>query len=59
MIASAPTCPTCGAVLIGYGWSDELQFQVHFCPRCREKEETPQPKGKPQVVEKGVMDEAA
>lgn len=59
MVARAPTCSTCGAVLIGYGWSEELNFQVHFCPRCKAKEETPRPVVKKPAVEIGVMDEAA
>ena len=34
-----PTCATCGAVLIGWGWSKELQSFVYFCPPCRKQQE--------------------
>lgn len=38
-MANPPTCMKCGSVLLGYGWSKELNFPVHFCTKCREKEE--------------------
>ncbi len=59
MVAKAPTCSTCGAVLFGYGWSEEMNFQVHFCPQCRAKEATSRPAMKKPTVETGVLDEAA
>ena len=37
MTAYPPTCVTCGTVLIGWGWSKELQSFVCFCPGCRDK----------------------
>lgn len=43
MTAYPPTCVTCGAVLIGWGWSKELQSFVCFCPACRERQEAPSP----------------
>jgi hypothetical protein len=59
MAAKAPTCPTCGAVLVGYGWSPELNFMVSYCPQCKAKEQTGRsPVGKP-AVDLGVLDEAA
>ena len=39
MAANPPTCTKCGSILLGYGWSDVLNFPVHFCTRCKEKEE--------------------
>ena len=36
-----PTCATCGAVLIGWEMSKELQSFVCFCPACRKQEEAP------------------
>ncbi len=59
MGAKPPTCSTCGAVLSGIGWSEELHFTVCFCPRCRAKEETSRPAMITQAVEMGVMDKAA
>ena len=59
MAAKPPTCSTCGAVLSGFGWSEELKFMVCFCPRCRAKEETSRPAMKKPAAEMGVMDEAA
>jgi hypothetical protein len=38
-MAMPPTCSTCGSILLGYGWSKELNFPVHFCTKCREKED--------------------
>jgi hypothetical protein len=38
MSARAPTCVTCGTILTGFEWSDELEYFVHFCPACREQE---------------------
>ena len=58
-MAFAPTCSKCGAVLSGYGWSEELNFQVHFCPQCRAREETGKVEVKQQAVEMAVLDEAA
>ena len=59
MVASAPTCSTCGAVINGLAWSEELNFMVHFCPQCRAKEETHRPVVKKEAVQMGVFDEAA
>lgn len=41
MTAYPPTCMTCGAVLIGWEMSKELQSFVCFCPACRKQEEAP------------------
>ncbi len=41
MTAYPPTCVTCGAVLIGWGWSKELQSFISFCPACRKQQEAP------------------
>jgi len=30
-----PTCDRCGSVLSGFARSEELDFPVYFCPRCR------------------------
>ncbi len=38
--APAPTCLSCGSILMGYGWSKELNFPVHFCTQCAAKQET-------------------
>lgn len=59
MVAKPPTCSTCGAILVGYGWSEELNFQVCFCPQCKAKEATSRPATGKRVVEMGVLDEAA
>jgi hypothetical protein len=59
MAASAPTCSKCGAVLSGYGWSEELNFMVHFCPQCKAKGETGRLETKKVPVQMEVMDEAA
>ncbi len=59
MVAFAPACPTCGAVLTGYGRSEELNFQVHFCLHCRAKSETARAGVEKQAVQTGVMDKAA
>ncbi|MFQ5847982.1 MAG: hypothetical protein ACE5IQ_10000 [Candidatus Methylomirabilales bacterium] len=34
-MANPPTCMTCGSVLTGYGWSNELSFPVQFCIKCK------------------------
>ncbi len=58
-VAKAATCSTCGAVLSGCAWSEELKFLVYFCPTCRAKDATLRPTETKQAVELGVMDEAA
>ena len=59
MVAKPPTCSVCGAVLMGYGWSEELNFQVSFCPHCRAKEAISRPATKKQAAEVRELDEAA
>jgi hypothetical protein len=59
MVAKPPTCSTCGAVLMGLGWSEELNFQVSFCPQCRAREATSRAVTKKQVAEMRESDEAA
>ena len=59
MVAKAPTCSMCGAVIIGYGWSEELKFTVQFCPQCREREAVSRPTIKTPVLEREMLDEAA
>jgi hypothetical protein len=59
MSAKPPTCSTCGAILMGYGRSEEVNFQVSFCPQCRAKEATARPVTKRQVAEMRELDEAA
>jgi len=55
MAGYAPTCSTCGAVLTGYGRSEELNFQVHFCSHCRAKEDTARAGVEKQAVQTEVM----
>lgn len=38
-MANPPVCRTCGSVLMGYGWSKELNFPVHYCTDCAAKQE--------------------
>lgn len=32
--APAPTCLTCGSILMGYDWDPELNYPVYFCTEC-------------------------
>ncbi len=59
MVGFAPTCSTCGAVLSGYGRSEELNFQVHFCPQCRAREGTARAGVEKQADQPEVVDKAA
>jgi hypothetical protein len=59
MAGYAPTCSTCGAVLSGYGRSEELNFQVHFCPQCRAREEAARTRVEKQAVQTEVIPKAA
>jgi hypothetical protein len=59
MAGYAPTCSTCGAVLSGYGRSEPLNFQVHFCPHCRAQEVSARVRVKEPAVQTEVMDKAA
>jgi hypothetical protein len=59
MVAFAPACPTCGAVLTGYGRSEDLNFQVHFCLHCRAKSKMARAEAEKQAVRMEVMDKAA
>ncbi|MFQ5848323.1 MAG: hypothetical protein ACE5IQ_11725 [Candidatus Methylomirabilales bacterium] len=38
LVAKAPTCPTCGGILMGYRRDEKLNFPVHFCPACEAKQ---------------------
>ena len=42
-MAMAPTCLTCGSILMGYGWDKEMNFPVYFCTECSGQSE-PAPK---------------
>jgi DNA-directed RNA polymerase subunit RPC12/RpoP len=33
-MAFAPTCLSCGSILMGYGWDLELNYPVYFCTEC-------------------------
>lgn len=41
-MANPPVCRTCGSILMGYGWSKELNFPVHYCTDCVAKQEASQ-----------------
>ncbi len=34
VFAPAPTCVSCGSILLGYDWDLELNYPVHFCTEC-------------------------
>jgi hypothetical protein len=59
MAGAAPTCSTCGAILSGYGWSEEINCMVYFCPQCKLSRETRRVETKRPPVQKEELDKAA
>lgn len=56
----APTCSTCGSILMGYERSKELNTPVYFCPTCRRaEEEAARLKAREEVAQMEVLQKAA
>lgn len=56
----APTCFVCGHILSEFEWSSELNFFVHSCPECKQREEGRRLKEvHAEIAESEVMKKAA